>query len=146
MSDIESTEMNDLLDKFEQDISNKFNLRIKELENKIKNLENENYNLGVEIQYCKNSSNDYWIIQNSKLKVSNNKLIKENQVLIIKNQDLRNNKKFINDIKEVSITLKSFTHNDVNYYKTITTDNILYDENGNAQGKWDETTKNSYTH
>jgi hypothetical protein len=33
--------MNDLLDKFEEEISNKFNLRIKELEDKIKNLENE---------------------------------------------------------------------------------------------------------
>ena len=41
MSDTESTEMNDLLDKFEEDISNKFNLRIQELEDKIKNLENE---------------------------------------------------------------------------------------------------------
>jgi hypothetical protein len=45
MSDTETSEMNDLLDKFEQEISNKFNLRIKELEDKIKNLENENKEL-----------------------------------------------------------------------------------------------------
>ena len=41
MSETDTTEMNNLLDNFEEEISNTFNLRIKELEDKIKDLENE---------------------------------------------------------------------------------------------------------
>jgi hypothetical protein len=38
-----------------------------------------------------------------------------------------------------SVSVKPFTHNGVKYYKSA--DNILYDKSGNAQGKWEETTK-----
>lgn len=38
-----------------------------------------------------------------------------------------------------SVSVKPFTHNGVRYYKSP--DNILYDKEGNPQGKWDETTK-----
>ena len=40
---------------------------------------------------------------------------------------------------EASVSVKPFTHDGVKYYKSP--DNILYDKNGNPQGKWDETTK-----
>jgi hypothetical protein len=72
MSDTESTEMNDLLDKFEQEISNKFNLRIKELEDKNKILDKTNdflvkshYDL---IDKIKNLKNENKSLQNEHLK------------------------------------------------------------------------------
>ena len=40
---------------------------------------------------------------------------------------------------KASVSVKPFTHNGVKYYKSP--DDILYDKNGNAQGKWDESTK-----
>ena len=40
---------------------------------------------------------------------------------------------------EPSVSVKPFTHNGVKYYKS--TDNILYDKDGNPQGTWDETNK-----
>jgi hypothetical protein len=52
-------------------------------------------------------------------------------------------KSYINKLKKKfnynSVSVKPFTHDGVKYYKS--SDNILYDKNGNPQGKWDETTK-----
>jgi TolA-binding protein len=154
MSDTETTEMNDLLDKFEQEISNKFNLRIKELEDKIQNLENKNEELeeqikdledeNVEFQeqikdledenvkfqkQIKDLKLDRWINKNTILENDNTNLIKKFKELKDEN--------FMLKTKPVSVKVCSY--NGIRYYKS--SDNLLYDKFGNLQGFWDETHK-----
>jgi chromosome segregation ATPase len=168
MSDTESTEMNDLLDKFEQEISNKFNLRIKELEDKIQNLENKNEELEEQIKDLEDENVEFqeqikdlkdenveFQEQIKDLKDKNvefQEQIKDlkldrwiNKITILGNHNTNLIKKFkeLKDenfmLKTKPVSVKVCSYNGIRYYKS--SDNLLYDKFGNPQGFWDETHK-----
>ena len=180
MSNIESTEMNDLLDNFVENIKIKFNSKIKELENKIIDLKDKN-------KILENTNTDFIKIigyyQNKNVEKTNKELDTENKIFVKTNEELTTkikmledknlylattniflvktnkdfeikNKKYENYINTLekklnynsnpkpsipSVSVKPFTHDGVKYYKS--TDNILYDKDGNTQGTWNEINK-----
>jgi chromosome segregation ATPase len=142
------SEMINLADKFEEEISNKFNLRIKELEERIEDLEIYN-KLLEDINDNLEKQNNNFIKRNNELEDKNNifestrrcykQLQNVNTNLINENEDLKKALKITlknnqpKDLTTRSVSMKQFALNGVSYY--MSSDNIFYDREGNPQEK-----------
>ena len=94
MSNIESTEMNDLLDKLVENIKIKFNSKIQEFENKIIDLKDKN-------KILENTNTDFIKIigyyQNKHVEKTNKELESENKIFVKTNEELTNKIKTLED-------------------------------------------------
>ena len=105
MSNIESTEMNDLLDHFVENIKIKFNSKIKELENKIIELKDKN-------KILENTNTDFIKIigyyQNKNVEKTNKELDTENKIFVKTNEELTSKIKMLEDKNLYLATTNNF--------------------------------------
>lgn len=105
MSNIVSTEMNDLLDNFVENIKIKFNSKIKELENKIIDLKDKN-------KILENTNTDFIKIigyyQNKDVEKTNTELDTENKIVVKTNEELNSKIKMLEDKNLYFATTNNF--------------------------------------